>query len=394
MSHKNILFQQVKQQIPRHVFASVERRFFCPGDARKLSNTSLFLLWAYIHINNIPSLRCAIDRLNTCKERFYHLGINYRFTISTLSEAIGKRTYKFFQELFIIELASLKRRYKKRLDFPVQLLDATHIHVNHKKMIWDKFKNKAKDVKVHVQLAGYSALPIHVEVTSGAIGDITVAKKLDFKPGTILLMDRGYFNSKWWLKLNKDGVIFVSRLRKDVVYYTIRRKYFREPDQLTDDWYIYEESTIQFQGNDSQNYSEHLRLITLKNEKTKETLQIVTNDFKMRKESIAQLYKSRWDVELFFKWLKQNLQFRKFIPLNSNALQMQLWSALLVYLLVWKMHQQSNYQNQPILQFLRYLQARLFLPDQAIKFSTWKEKPPDKQAFLFIGDEKCKNTDH
>ena len=386
MSHHNILFQQVKHQISRHVFESVEKRFFGPNEVRKFGNKCLFLFWAYAHITNSVSMRSVVESLNHYRDRLYHLGFK-SISLSTISDAISKRTYKFFKELFFIELADCKRSFRRMIDFPVKILDATEISFRHKKMKWNELKHSTNCLKVHVLLSGLSNFLLDVKVTSGKIGDITWAKTLNFARGTILLMDRAYFNSVWWRKLNRDGVIMISRLRKDLVYHIISRRQFKRPETKGKITYIISEERIQMMGESTKELDVHLRAITLYDEQKQEEFKIVTNDFKMRNESIAQLYKSRWQVELFFKWIKQNLKIKKFISYNSNGIQMQIWTALLVYMLLWRMRQQSaKYMKFQMLPFLRYIKDRLMIRDVNIHFG--KSPPQSRIRQIQLFEEK------
>ena len=116
------------------------------------------------------------------------------------------------------ELTFTKRQFKRKFVFPLRILDATELVIKHAKFAWGEFKHKSNLFKIHMEICGITSVPLSVDITSGKIGDITHAKKKMYKPGTILLMDRAYFDAKWWLKLNNNGVIFITRLKKNVVY--------------------------------------------------------------------------------------------------------------------------------------------------------------------------------
>lgn len=252
------------------------------------------------------------------------------------------------------------------------------------KFAWGEFKHKTNMFKIHMEICGITSVPLAVDITSGKIGDITHAKKKMYEPGTVLLMDRAYFDTKWWQKLNENRVIFITRLKKGVVSVTLKSKNLKDDN-------LVEEKIIQFIGTDSQKYSEHLRVVTVYDEKKDENFDIITNDFELPAATIAALYKQRWQIELFFKWLKQHLKLKHYIGLNTNAMLMQIWTAMLTYLLVWRMHQNSRFKNRPIFDYLRFLETRLILPDNQIRLFPRKRKIPI-QRLLF--EKKEKSTGH
>ena len=375
MAHSNTLFQKVHHEISRHIFEGTEKRYFQKGDARKFSTKNLFTFWLFVHITQAKSLRSVISSLTFYSDRLYHLGISNKLKRSTISDAIGKRTYKFFEDLFYTELSLTKRKFRNKFSFPLRILDATEVVIQHTKFSWGDFKHKTNMFKVHVEICGMNYLPLSVDISSGKIADITHAKHKQYEAGTILLMDRAYCDTKWWRKLNENGVIFITRLKKNINFMTLKTTKLDKEDLM-------EEKVIQFMGETSGQYGEHLRCITILDKTKNTTFDIITNDFNLPATSIAELYKHRWQIELFFKWIKQKLKIKNFIGMNSNAMLMQIWTALLTYLLIWRMHQQSEFKEQAILEFLRYLQTRLLLPDIALQLLPKKKKIPI-QPLLF-----------
>jgi len=369
MAHTNTLLQKVKHEISRHVFDSAEKRYFQAGDARKFSNKNLFTFWLYVHIKATHSLRGAVESLNLCIERLYHLGFSDTLKRSTISDAIRNRTHKFFEDLFFTELAFTKRQYKNKFAFPLRILDSTEIVIKHIKFAWEEFKNKKNMFKIHMEICGMTSFPLSVDITSGKVGDITHAKKKMYEPGTILLMDRAYFDTGWWIKLNHNGVLFITRRKEGIIFKTINTKKLKEEN-------LVEEKIIQFMGDASQKYNEHLRCVSIYDKEKNEVFDIITNEFDLPAKTIAALYKQRWQIELFFKWLKQHLKIKHFVGLNSNAMLMQVWTAMLTYLLIWRMHKRSSYKNRPIFDFLRYLETRLLLPDIQLRLFPPRKKIP------------------
>ena len=154
-------------------------------------------------------------------------------------------------------------------------------------------------------------------ITPARSSDIKISQKMKFEPGSIYVMDRAYFDSKWLYKLHKDGIFFVTRLKKNILHSIIKSR-------KMDNDNIIEEKIIQFTRDDSEKYSEHVRAITIYDSRRDKNFDVITNNFELRIEEIGEIYKSRWRIEIFFKWLKQNLKIKKFLSRSENAIKMQI----------------------------------------------------------------------
>ena len=386
MAHKNIFFQQLQRQISRHVFENLEKRYYAGNSTRKYTHHNHLTFWLFIHLMNITSLRSGVEKLNASSSRTYHLGIKHELKLSTVSEANKKRTADFYEEVFNILLIDLKRKFRKKFENVIRILDSSYVTSADKRMAWAKYTSTHHAIKIHLELEATNNIPLAVELTDGKVADITILKNKKYQTGSIVIMDRAYFCSKTWYKLHRNGVIMVSRLKKDLLYTTISEKTPTESEQSAEGTRIVSEKKIQLIGSQSKEFCEHLRVVTV-DYKTRdgETIEIVTNDMKMPAAQIADLYRQRWQIELFFKWIKQHLKIKRFLGYNSNAVWIQIWTALIAYLLIWRYyheHRIAQVDKITIYQFLTRVQIILLVPDDAIRFAK-KPKPPTPEALLF-----------
>lgn len=375
MGHQNILFQQLQQQFSGHDFKNLISRFFSANSSRNFSHKNHFSFLMFCIINNVKSLREGVDTFNNYGERLYHIGFNQEVKLSTVSEANSKRTYQCYEEFFKILLGSLKKSHQKLFSFPLEIMDSSIVSLGGKKSDWAKYNKNQNAIKIHVILDGLNSIPLSVDITHGNVADIKVARDKDFLPGTFCVMDRAYFDAKWLYKHNKNGVFFAMRLKKNIIYHTIKTTVLNEGN-------VVEEKIIQLMGPQSQNYCESLRAITIHDDRKNEDFMVVTNNKDLPAEAIAELYRNRWKIELFFKWLKQKLKIKTVLGFSENAIKLQIWIAMITYLLIWLLYQKNRHKFDSLLTFFRYLRSRIFLRDKTIRFSKWLEKPPN-QWLLF-----------
>lgn len=376
MAHKNILFQNMQQQISRHVFENVMQREMKGPKPRKFTYRNQLDFLIYCVLNQVKSLRDGIDMFNYQSERLYHIGFKNKLCLSTVSEANSNRNFNAYKELFEIMKYDTSRNKRKKIETIINLIDSTTIVIDDARVAWALYNTKKRGIKVHLMLEEHSLLPKDVIITPAKSSDIKVARKMNLEPGSIYVMDRAYFDSKWLYKQHKKGVFFITRLKKNIVHSVIKSKKLN-----TDN--LREEKIIQFIGNDSKKYCEHLRVITIYDSRRGKCFDVITNNFELSAEEIGAIYKSRWGIEIFFKWLKQNLKIKKFLGRSENAIKMQIWIALVLYLLLWKMYHKNTKLYGKFIDFMRYFKARMFLPDESIRFRKWKESPPGGQLYLF-----------
>ena len=260
---------------------------------------------------------------------------------STLSYANEHRPWELYQTVFegLLAQCYVVASGKKKFRFKNQLLslDSTCIELCASLYDWAHYKRAKGAAKVHLLLDNEGYLPVFAVITDGKSHDVTVGRQLRFQPGTIVVMDKGYVDYAWWQQISEDGAFFVTRLKKDLKYKIIQENPVPEKGNIRGDHWIEIEST-QHRG-----YRQVLRVVTIWDEEKQEELAFVTNHFEFGATTIARIYKERWQIELFFKALKQLLRVKTFVGTSANALKTQIWTALIAMLLLKYMQLKSQY---------------------------------------------------
>jgi hypothetical protein len=292
------------------------------------------------------------------KEKYlYHLGIEKLPKRSTLSDANTKRNNKIFEEIFYELLQNvqtkLKSSKKLKVKKEVNLFDATIITLSLELFEWATFRREG-GFKIHTAFNVQSQTPIFAQVTQGNVNDIEgFDKDLDKYKNSIVVFDRGYSSFPLFKRLNDLKIIFVTRLKKGINYTTISTSQINKNGVITDE-------IVKFTGeNVKKVYLEELRLVTYHDEATNKDFKFLTNNLKYSPKTIAYLYKKRWDIELFFKWVKQNLVIKKYLGYSENAVKTQVWSVLIIYLLLSYVKQSIGFEGS-MLEFTRLVKESLF----------------------------------
>ena len=237
---------------------------------------------------------------------------------------------------------------------PLYSLDASTIDLCLSVFPWAEFRTTKGAIKLHVGLNHDGYLPEFVTVTDGKDHDVTVGRTLQFPKGSIVAVDRGYNDYGWYNQLTENGIFFVTRLKSNAKTRTVERRPVLANKGLTSD------HTIEFTGiQTAKKCPVQLRRIGYRDPETGKHYVFLTNNFKLAAKTIADIYKARWQVELFFKWIKQNLKIKSFIGTSKNAVMTQIWIALCVYLLLAFIKYQSKLKKS-MQQILRLLQLNLF----------------------------------
>jgi len=302
------------------------------------------------------SLRDIVENLSAQMHRLYHLG-STRISRSNLSRINEDKPYSLYEALF----AKLLRRcqgmtpgHHFRFKNPLYSLDASTIDLCLAVFPWAEFRTTKGAIKLHVGLNHDGYLPEFVTVTDGKDHDVTVGRTLQFPKGSIVAVDRGYNDYGWYNQLTENGIFFVTRLKSNAKTRTVERRPVLANKGLTSD------HTIEFTGvQTAKKCPVQLRRIGYRDSETGKHYVFLTNNFKLAAKTIADIYKARWQVELFFKWIKQNLKIKSFIGTSKNAVMTQIWIALCVYLLLAFIKYQSKLKKS-MQQILRLLQLNLF----------------------------------
>lgn len=349
MAHSTNLFRQVQQFCPRHVFDGLAGQHFDGSESRKLSLYDQFTFMLCAHASGANSLREAVAFFDAHRNRHYHLGVSNPICRSTISEANQNRSADFLRDLYSFLLSRTQRNHKKKFPCPIKIMDSTTISTQN---------FLAHNLKLHVIFDLPNELTLSAEFTNDSVADLSWAKSKEYNPGDMLIFDRAYFDTQWWEKLNKNRVFFISRLKTGVhCYYS--------GETIINKGNVKSSARLQFTGEASSSYSGTLRVITIHDERRNADFQIVTNNHDLPEESIAELYRKRWRIEFFFKWIKQHLKIRQLFSKSENGIKIQIWTGLLYYLMVWLLRETlyKSRVKEPFLYFVRLIRMHMFTPN-------------------------------
>jgi len=356
MAHNNTVFLQLLKLIPRHEFETLAKQHHSGRSFRTATRWSQFVTMAMAQLSGRNSLRDIVENMSAQTHRLYHLGIA-KLTRSNLSRINEAKPFELYEALFgklLHRCQSLAPGHNFRFKNPLYSLDASTIDLCLSVFPWADFRTTKGAIKLHVGLNHRGYLPEFVTVTEGKKHDVTIGRILKFPKGSIVAVDKGYNDYSWYNQLTEKGIFFVTRLKSNAKYRVIERQTVIKSKGLTCD------QVIVFTGSlTSKKCPVQLRRIGYKDAETGKRYIFLTNNFKLSAKTIADIYKARWQVELFFKWVKQNLKIKSFVGTSKNAVMTQIWIALCIYLLLAFIKFQSKL-NKSMQQILRLLQLNLF----------------------------------
>jgi len=333
MPHYNTIFQQLFNFIPRHRFDKMVNELKMDNYSKGFTAWRQFLTVLYAQISGKDSLREIESGLMTHKSKLYHIGLT-PVPRSTLADAMGRRNPLIFEELFYEILAraqSFSPKHKFRFNNPLYSIDSTTIDLCLSVYDWAKFRKKKGAIKLHCQLDHRGNLPVFVVMSDGKMHDVSAVKNhFDIEPDSIYCADKAYMALPWFKQVDDKGAYFVTRLKKnaDIVIAGQHKETNFKQGILAD-------NLIEFRSEQSfKKYPKKLRAIEFYDNEKDKTYTFITNNFKLSAATIAEIYKQRWQIELFFKWIKQNLKIKTFFGTSKNAVMAQVWTAMIYYLLL------------------------------------------------------------
>jgi hypothetical protein len=328
------LFAQVMDFLPWTTFQRIVDNYRGDHRVRTLSCAEQFRCMAFAQITYRESLRDIEACLSAQVAKLYHMGFRKPVSRSTLADANESRDWRIYAEFAHRLIAQARRLYADEL-FGVELsetvyaLDATTIDLCLSMFPWAPFRSTKAAIKLHTLLDLRGAIPTFIHVSDGKLHDVKVLDLLIPEAGAFYVMDRAYLDFERLFALDQAGAFFVTRSKTNT---DVRRIYSAPSDRLAG---IICDQTIAFNGPlSSKRYPQHLRRIRFRDPETSKTLVFMTNHFQLPPTTVCSLYKSRWQVELFFKWIKQHLRIKTFLGTSENAVKTQIWIAISVYVLV------------------------------------------------------------
>tara|TARA_Y100001933_G_C18926435_1_gene533359 strand:+ start:136 stop:1257 length:1122 start_codon:yes stop_codon:yes gene_type:complete len=341
--------------VPRHEFNTLAEQHHSGRKLRKMTRWSQFVAMASAQLSGRVSLRDLVHNLDAQISKLFHLGLR-RVTRSSLARVNEKQPHELYEALFRKLLARCQKlapghgfRFKNKL----YSLDATTIDLCLKVFPWAHSQQSKGAIKLHVGLDHAGMLPEFVAITDGKTHDITAGRALQLQKGSMVVFDKAYIDYQWFNSLNERDISFVTRQKRNARYEVVERRSVAKKQGLTSD------QTIHMNGSKSARCTIALRRIGYRDPETGKHFVFLTNNFKLAASTIAQIYKARWQVELFFKWIKQNLKIKAFMGTTKNAVMTQIWVAMCVYLLLAYLKFLSK-SALSLQQIIRLLQLNLF----------------------------------
>ena len=326
------LFSQLLSVVNRHQFERRVKESGAEKAAKGFSCWSQFVAMMFCQLAQAKSLREISDGLACCEGKLKHLGLEEGPKRSTLSYANARRPWQLFESLFYDQLAlaqSLAPKKKLRFKNKLLSLDATIIDLCLSMFNWATFRQTKGAVKLHLLLDHDGYLPVYAHLSEGNVHELRVAKSLHFPKGSVVVMDRAYVDYRQFARWTKAGIFFVTRLKENANYWDF------------EDWPLPKNSNVLKDQLIRLNpitagapCQEDLRLVTVWDERNQCEVRLLTNQMHFGASTIAAIYRERWQIELFFKALKQNLKIKTFVGTSANAVRIQIWTALIAILLL------------------------------------------------------------
>src|SRR4030042_1047581 len=319
------------------------------------------------------------DRLREVQDTFevnsncmYHLGLK-SVKRSSLSDALRSRNNKVFEEHFYTVLDELKSKDRKKYRKQIKILDSTTIGLCKTIFDWAAFRSTKAGIKIHILFDDKLSVPIQAIMTKAKEHDIKIAKRFNIEKNQIYVFDRAYNNYKYFYEIQENKAFFVTRLKKNAKFRVIKNY------KTGNKYGVKTDKTIKIIGMNSDSYNGVIRMIEYHDKETDRKFRFITNNFKMKAQAIADIYKKRWQIELFFKWLKGHFKVKKFLSTSENGVKIQIWCALIAYILLLLMQKEcqikiSAYELLRIIEGSLFYRGNLFEVLERIKLRRFYEK--------------------
>jgi len=354
MLHQNSVFHGALKYVPWHQLDQSVEKHGADDLSRTLSTKRHVIALVYGQLSGATSLREIVTGMESHETRLYHLGAK-PVKRSTLSDANAQRPWQVFGELCAAMMQQMHRGTRRAVKDAVRLIDSTSIRLSSLSKDWATFSADVYGAKAHIVYDPNADRPVYFEVTRANVNDITAAKAMPIEAGATYAFDLGYYDYGWWAGLDDAGCRFVTRLKKNAPFSVVKENRVPKNSNILHDRIGHLPARL---ANSRKNPLQvPLREITVTID-TGKLLRIVTNDLDAPAEEIAELYKQRWQIELFFRWVKQTLRIRRFIGVSENAVRIQIAVALIAFLIL-RMAQLAQKAVHSPLEFARLVRINL-----------------------------------
>jgi hypothetical protein len=354
MLHQNSVFHSLSKHIPWQKLDQSVARYGADELSRKLTTKRHFIALLYGQLSGAVSLREIVTGMTSHETRLYHIGAA-PVKRSTLSDANTQRPWQVFGDLFTQMLGQAHRGLRRATADAVRLIDSTSVRLSSLSADWATFSTDVFGAKAHIVYDPHADRPVYFAVTPSKVNDITAAKVMPIEPGATYVYDLGYYDYGWWAQLDDLGCRFVTRLKKNTPFSSVHDNCVAATGNILSDRIGHlPDRLARSRKNPLQVPVREIRIVI----ETGKVLRIVTNDLDAPAEEIAELYKQRWQIELFFRWIKQTLRIKHFVGASENAVRIQIVIALIAFLIL-RMAQAAQKAVRSPLEFARLVRTNL-----------------------------------
>jgi hypothetical protein len=354
MRHQNSVFHSLTKHIPWSKFEQIVEKHGSDRLVRKLTTKRHFIALLYGQLSGAASLREVVTGMASHETRLYHVGAT-PVKRSTMSDANSRRPWQVFSELFSQMLPQAHRGLRRAAADAVRLIDSTSVRLSSLSEDWATFSSDVFGAKAHIVYDPNADQPVYFAVTPANVNDITAAKVMPIEPGATYVYDLGYYDYGWWAALDDAGCRFVTRLKKNTPFSVVKENRVPRNSNIASDRIGHLPDRL---ANSRKNPLQvPVREISVVID-TGKVLRVVTNDLDAPAEEIADLYKQRWQIELFFRWVKQTLRIKHFVGVSENAVRIQIAVAMIAFLILRSARAAQSTIRSP-LEFARLVRTNL-----------------------------------
>jgi hypothetical protein len=377
MNHGKYVFAQIFEFVSHNDFLKCVEKYNGDYKTKHFSCWKQYLCMAFGQLTHRESLSDTILCVSANSKKLYHLGIGSAISKSTLSKANENRDWRIYQDFALMLIAEAKELYVGDNQLEVDIknnvfaIDSSTIDLCLTLYPWAKFRKKKAAVKLHTMIDAKTSIPEFIHISDGKMHDVNVLDMITFLPDSFYVMDRGYVDFDRLYRIHRAEAFFITRAKKG---FDFERMYSAPVDKKNG---IRCDQTIKLMGfYVSKDYPEKLRRIKFYDKETDKTLIFITNNFELPASQVALLYKHRWFIELFFKWIKQHLKIKSFWGVTPNAVKTQIWIAISVYVTVLILKKRLRI-SQSIYEILQVLSINIFDKEPIVQLLN----KPDLQNF-------------
>ena len=369
------LFCQILQQVDRNLFHEAVKKYQSDKHSKGINSWTHLVSMLFCHLSKSQSIREITNGLLSVSGNLNHLGIQGKCPCrSSLSYINSHRDWRMFREFYFLlkedlqNKGHLKRKKFKKINRKIFMLDSTVISLCLKVFDWAKYRQEKGAIKLHTLLDYDGCMPSYMYMTEGRQSDVKHAHYMTLPRRSVVVGDRGYLDFSMLNEWRKNDIYFVIRLKKSINHKMVKELPLSEKDKSS---ILKDELITLTEEGTKENYPKPIRRVVIYDEKNDSVIELITNNLTWTASTIAELYKQRWMVEIFFKELKQHLKIKSFIGTNENAMWIQIWTALITLLLLRYLKELAKY-NWSLSNLIAFLRMNLFVK---IFLNEWLDNP-------------------